>query len=130
MAIVRQSERAGGSESGSIYLRSTVEEPEEHEEGVVLAEGGGDDAEGIHNGDDDQNLLTADRVGGAAPTVGPRHHADEDDGVEPPLGLRVQTKVALGRRQDEGHRDDVHLLRRADEATYSQENVVKAAVSS
>lgn len=100
----------------AIYLRCAVKEPEEHEESVGLAEGGGDDAEGVHDGDDDQDLLTAKRVGGTAPAISARHHADEDDRVEPSLGLGVEVEVALGCRQDEGHRDDVHLLRSAHEA--------------
>jgi len=113
----------------SRYLRCTIEESEEHEEAVGLREGRGDDAEGVHKRDDDEDLLAAKTVGDAAPEVGAHHHADEDDRVQPALGLRVQIQVTFRRRQDEGHRDDVHLLRGADQSADGQQYIMELAIA-
>jgi hypothetical protein len=64
-----------GVEKKVIFSRCSVEEPEEHEEGVALAEAGGDDAHARHERDDDENFFAAQRVGHRAPNVRARHHA-------------------------------------------------------
>lgn len=110
------------------YLRRAVEKTEEHEEFVRLAETRGDDAQGVHERDSDQDLSTADRVRHGAPGVRARHHPDEDDRVEPSLRLGVELQITLRTRQDEGHGDHVHLLAGADEAAYREQEVMKLAI--
>lgn len=44
------------------YLRSTVDKAEQHEELVVLAEGGRDDGECVDDGDGDEHPLAAQGV--------------------------------------------------------------------
>lgn len=119
-----------GSERAGIvpYLRRAVQETEEHEELVRLAETRGDDAQGVHEWDSDQDLPTADRVRHGSPGVRARHHPDEDDRVEPSLRLGVELQVTLRTRQDEGHGYHVHLLAGADEAAHGEQEVVKLAI--
>lgn len=68
-----------------MYLRSTIDKAEEHEEFVVLAEGGGDDGERVDHGDGDEHPFAAQRVRHGAPRVRTHHHADEDYTVQPSL---------------------------------------------
>lgn len=56
-------------------LRRSIEEPEDHEEDVGLAEARGDNAEGVHEADDNEDLSSAQRVSHGAPDVRSRHHA-------------------------------------------------------
>lgn len=112
-----------------MYLRCTIEKPEQHEEGVALRKGRGDDAEGVHERDDDENLLPAKGIGYAAPEIRPHHHANKDDRVQPSLSLRIQIQITFRRRQDEGHRNDVHLLGGADQSADGQQNIMELAIT-
>lgn len=111
-----------------MYLRSAVQETKQHEELVRLAEARGDDAQGVHERDGDQDLPTAESVRYGAPGVRPGHHANEDDRVEPSFRLGVELQVTLRTRQDEGHGDHVHLLAGADEAAHREQEVMKLAI--
>lgn len=71
--------------NGSKDLRGAIDEPEEHEELVVLAEGGGDDGKRVDDGDSDEDTLAAQRVRNRAPRVCTHHHPDEDYTVQPSL---------------------------------------------
>lgn len=53
---------------------------------------------------------------------------NEDDAVEPALGVGVEAQIALRRRQNEGHGHDVHLLAGAHEAAHHQQEIVEPAV--
>lgn len=110
------------------YLRRAVQETEQHEEFVRLAEARGDDAKGVHERDGDQDLPTTESVRYGAPGVRPGHHPDEDDRVEPSFRLGIELQITLCTRQDEGHGDHVHLLARADEAAHSEQEVMKLAI--
>lgn len=72
-------------ERSSKYSRSAIDEAEEHEELVVLAEGGGDDRQRVDHGDGYEHALAAQRVRYRAPRVRAHHHADEDYAVQPSL---------------------------------------------
>lgn len=93
-----------------------------------MAEARGDDAQGVHERDGDQDLPTTEGVRYGTPRVRPGHHPDEDDRVEPSLRLGVEFQVTLRTRQDEGHGDNVHLLAGADEAAYREQEVMKLAI--
>lgn len=108
--------------------RSAVKKTEEHEEFIRLAEAGGHDAKCVRERDGDENLPTTEGVRDGAPGVRAGHHADEDDRVQPSLGLRVEFQITLCTRQYEGHGDHVHLLAGADEAAYREEEVVELAI--
>lgn len=43
--------------------------------------------------------------------------------------MRAEVEVALRRRQDEGHGDDVHLLAGGDEPAHHEQEVVEAAIA-
>lgn len=111
-----------------VYLRCAIEKTEEHEVAITLRKGRGNNAKGIHERDDNENLFAAKTVSDAAPEIGADHHADEYDWVEPSLGFRIQIQITLGRWQYEWHRNDVHLLRGADQATDGQQYVVELAI--
>lgn len=54
---------------------------------------------------------------------------NENDAVEPALGVGVQAQVALRRRQDERHGHHVHLLAGAHEAAHHQQEIVESPVT-
>lgn len=62
-----------------VYLRCAIEKTEEHEVAITLRKGRGNNAKGIHERDDNENLFAAKTVSNAAPEIGADHHADEYD---------------------------------------------------
>lgn len=112
----------------AVYLRCAIEKAKQHEIAIGLRKRRGNDAEGIHERDDNEDLLAAKTVGDAAPEIGADHHANENDRVEPSFRSGIQIQITFSRWQDERHGYDVHLLGCADQAADGQQYVVEFAI--
>ena len=107
----------------------TTEEPQQHEQIEVLAQGGEEAGHRVDHHGVDQDRLPPESVAQRAPDVASDHHPHKEDGGEPTLPSRGELQVALGRGEEEGDAEDLHGVRGVGPAADEHEKVVEPAIA-